>query len=287
MNMKPMKSRRLALRRFSLGGAFAYIFLTVVSVVAIFPLLWLLISAFKTSNEMLLNPTTFWPLEWTVENFKTVLFTFKFTTNIQNSLIVSLSTTLIATIISTLAAYGIVRFFPRFGNMMTKILITTYMFPAIMLVIPYAMVMSKLQLTNTRIGLVLVYLSFSVPYAVWLLVGFFQTVPIGIEEAARIDGANKLQVFRIVVLPLVAPGVVATAIYMFINAWNEFLYALILMSSSSKTTISVAVKTLEGSDILDWGALMAACSLVVVPSILFFCFIQSKITGGLSDGAVK
>lgn len=144
------------------------------------------------------------------------------------------------------------------------------MFPSIMLVIPYAMVMAKLNLTNTRIGLMLVYLSFSVPYAVWMLVGFFKTVPIGIEEAARIDGANKLQVFVRIVLPLVSPGIVATAIYVFINAWNEYLYSMILMSSSDKTTISVAVKTLEGADILNWGSLMAACAIVVVPSIIFF-----------------
>ena len=194
---------------------------------------------------------------------------------------------MVAIIISSLAAYGVVRFFPKLGNVMTKILVTTYMFPSIMLVIPYAMVMAKLNLTNTRIGLMLVYLSFSVPYAVWMLVGFFKTVPIGIEEAARIDGANKLQVFIRIVLPLVSPGIVATAIYVFINAWNEYLYSMILMSSSDKTTISVAVKTLEGADILNWGALMAACAIVVVPSIIFFCFIQNKMAGGLSDGAVK
>jgi len=96
-----------------------------------------------------------------------------------------------------------------------------------------------------------------------------------------------MQVFVRVVLPLVAPGIVSTAIYVFINAWNEYLYSMILMSSSDKTTISVAVKTLEGADILNWGSLMAACAIVVVPSIIFFCFIQSKLAGGLSDGAVK
>lgn len=274
-------------RRMTLGDVTSHLYLTALSVFAVFPLLWLLTSAFKSGSEMLGNPTTIFPRQWTLENFHTVLVTLKFGTNIGNSVIIALSTTLIATAISSLAAYGIVRFFPKLGNVMTKLLITTYMFPSIMLVIPYAVVMGRLNLTNTRVGLVLVYLSFSVPYAVWLLVGFFKTVPIGIEEAARIDGANKWQVFRIVVLPLVAPGMVATAIYMFINAWNEFLYALILMSSSSKTTISVALKALEGSDILDWGALMAACTIVVVPSIVFFCFIQRRIVGGLSEGAVK
>ena len=275
------------MKKIRTGTVVSYVYLTVLAVLAVFPLLWILVSSFKTSNDMLLHPTRFWPETWTLENFRTVLFTLRFTVNIRNSVIIALATTLIATTISSFAAYGVVRFFPRLGNAMTKVLVTTYMFPSIMLVIPYAVVMAKLGLTNTRTGLVLVYLSFSVPYAVWMLVGFFKTVPIEIEEAARIDGANKLQVFFQVVLPLVAPGLVATAIYTFINAWNEFLYALILMSSSDKTTISVAVHTLQGADILNWGALMAACVVVVLPSILFFCFIQNKIAGGLSEGAVK
>lgn len=269
------------------GTIVSNVYLIILSITAIFPLIWLLVSAFKSSSEILNNPTKILPIDWTLENFHTVLSTLKFTVNIRNSLIIASMTTIIAIVISSLGAYGIVRFFPKLGNAMTKILVTTYMFPSIMLVTPYAMVMSTLHLTNTRIGLVMVYLSFSVPYAVWMLVGFFKTVPIGIEEAARIDGANKLQVFGQVVLPLVAPGIVSTAIYVFINAWNEYLYSMILMSSSDKTTISVAVKTLEGADILNWGSLMAACAIVVVPSILFFCFIQNKMAGGLSDGAVK
>ena len=274
-------------KKFSPGGCFAYVYLTVLSVVCVFPLLWLLVSAFKSSGEMLANPTAFFPREWTLENFKTVLFTLNFTVNIKNSLIVALITTVIATTVSALAAYGIIRFFPKLGNIMTKLLITTYMFPSIMLVIPYAVVMRTIHLTNSRVGLVLVYMSFSVPYAVWMLVGFFKTVPIAIEESGRIDGANRVQVFTRLVLPLVRPGLVSTAIYVFINAWNEFLYALLLVSSSSKQTLSVAVKTLEGADILNWGSMMAASAIVVLPSIIFFCLIQNKIAGGLADGAVK
>ena len=162
-------------RRF--GDIVSNVYLILLSIVAVFPLLWLLVSAFKSSSEMLNNPTKIWPIQWTLANFKTVLFTLKFTVNIRNSLIIAGSTTVVAIIISSLAAYGVVRFFPKLGNVMTKILVTTYMFPSIMLVIPYAMVMAKLNLTNTRIGLMLVYLSFSVPYAVWMLVGFFKTVP--------------------------------------------------------------------------------------------------------------
>lgn len=210
-----------------------------------------------------------------------------FAGNISNSLIIAISTTCIAIVVSSMAAYGIVRFFPKLGSIMSKVLVATYMFPPILLAIPYSMVMAKLGFVNTRVGLVIVYLSFSVPYAVWMLVGFFKTVPLGIEEAARVDGANKLQTFVRIVLPLVMPGIVATAIYTFINAWNEFLYSLILINSTDKMTVSVALKSLQGSEILNWGDMMAASALVVVPSVIFFMFIQNKIAGGMTDGAVK
>ena len=190
-------------------------------------------------------------------------------------------------VISSLGAYGIVRFFPRFGRALTRVLITTYMFPPILLAVPYSIIIGMAGLTNSRIGLVIVYLSFSVPYAIWLLVGFFRTVPLEMEEAAKVDGANKLQVFIKVVLPIVAPGLVAVAIYTFINAWNEFLYSLILINSGSKMTVSVALKSLEGQEVLDWGTMMAASTIVVVPSVVFFMIIQRRIAGGLAQGSIK
>lgn len=263
------------------------IYLLLLCFFAVFPLLWIIISSIKGKGELTGNPTAFLPKVVTLEYYRHVIFDLGFIVNIRNSVIISLATTGIAITISALAAYGIVRFFPKIGTVLSKVLVTTYIFPPILLAIPYSIVMAKLGLTNTRIGLVLVYLSFSIPYAVWLLVGFFKTVPIGIEEAAKIDGANKFQVFMQVVIPLVAPGIVATAIYTFINVWNEFLYSLILINDTSKMTVAVALRSLNGSEILDWGDMMAASTLVVVPSIIFFCLIQNKIAGGLSEGAVK
>ena len=275
-----MKTKRL-------GNAISHIYLLILTFLAIFPLIWILISSIKSKGELTGNPTAFLPKQITFEYFRHVIFDLGFIVNIRNSVLISLCTTLIAIVIASLAAYGIVRFFPKVGNTMSKVLVTTYIFPPILLAIPYSIVMAKMGLTNTRVGLIIVYLSFSIPYAVWLLVGFFKTVPIGIEEAAKIDGANKIQVFAKVVVPLVAPGIVATAIYTFINAWNEFLYSLILMNDTSKMTVAVALRSLDGSEILDWGDMMAASTLVVIPSIVFFCLIQNKISGGLSEGAVK
>ena len=270
-----------------IGSIFCHFYLIILSVIAFFPLVWVILSSVKGSGELTSNPTSFLPKEFTFINYKNVIDNLGFTVNIGNSLIIALITTVIAITVSSMAAYGIVRFFPRFGNIMSRVLVTTYMFPPILLAIPYSLVMAKLGLTNTRVGLIIVYLSFSVPYAVWMLVGFFKTVPIGIEEAARVDGANKLVTFVRIVLPLVAPGIVATAIYTFINAWNEFLYSLILINSTDLMTVSVALKSLQGAEILDWGSMMAASTIVVIPSVIFFTFIQRYIAGGMTEGSVK
>ena len=265
----------------------AHLVLIIATIVAIFPLVWIIISSIKGKGELTQFPTRFWPQTFTLDYFTHVINDLHFVDNIRNSLVISLSTTVIATIISSMAAYGIVRFFPKLGAIMSRLLVTTYIFPPILLAIPYSIAIAKAGLGNSIIGLIIIYLSFSVPYAVWLLVGFFQTVPIGIEEAARIDGANKFVTFYKVVLPIVAPGIVATAIYTFINAWNEFLYALILINDTIKMTVAVALRSLNGSEVLDWGDMMAASVIVVLPSIIFFSIIQNKIASGLSEGSVK
>lgn len=279
------KGRRL--KRGWFGGAISYIYLTILAVIAVFPLVWILSSSLKGKGEIAANPLALLPQSITFENYKTVFLQMGFGANVLNSILVAGATTIIAITISCLGAYGIVRFMPRLGNAITRVLITTYMFPAILLAIPYSVIMGKAGLMNSRIGLIIVYMTFSVPYAVWLLVGFFKTVPMEIEEAARVDGATKMQAFHKVVVPIVAPGIVAVAIYTFINAWNEFLYSLILINSSSKMTVAVALKSLEGQEVLDWGVMMAASAVVVIPSVVFFMLIQKKIAGGLAQGSIK
>ena len=279
--------RKLKLKRGWFGDTVSYVYLTILAIIAMFPMVWILLTSVKGKGEMMGDPTAFLPKSLTLDNYRTVIQQLGFGGNVVNSIIVAMSTTLIAILISALGAYGVVRFFPKFGKLMTRVLITTYMFPPILLAVPYSIIMGKVNLMNSRVGLVIVYLSFSVPYAIWLLVGFFQTVPLEIEEAARVDGANKLQVFGKVVLPIVAPGLEAVAIYTFINAWNEFLYSLILMNSSDKMTVAVALKSLEGQEVMDWGVMMAASAMVVIPSVIFFMLIQKKIAGGLASGSIK
>ena len=280
-------NKRRTLRRGWFGDTVSYVYLTILAVIAMFPLLWIILSSLKGKGEIAGNPTAFFPQVISFENYQIVFEQMGFGTNVLNSILIAGGTTLLAITISCLGAYGIVRFMPRLGNAITRVLITTYMFPAILLAVPYSIIMGKLGLVNNRIGLIIGYMTFSVPYAVWLLVGFFKTVPLEIEEAARVDGATKIQTFTKVVMPIVAPGVVAVAIYTFINAWNEFLYSLILMNSSSKMTAAVALKSLEGQEVLDWGVMMAASTVVVVPSVIFFMLIQKRIAGGLAQGSIK
>ena len=279
--------KRKHFKRGIFGDTISYTYLTILSLLAAFPLFWILVSSVKSKGELTANPTAIFPQVFSLEYYKIVFEQLKFGTNIMNSVVVAGSTTIIAILISALGAYGVVRFFPRFGKIMTRVLITTYMFPPILLAIPYSIIMGKAGLMNSRIGLIIVYLSISVPYAIWLLVGFFQTVPLEIEEAAYMDGANKLQVFSRVVLPIVAPGVVAVAIYTFINVWNEFLFSLILINSRDKMTVAVGLKSLMGQEVLDWGVMMAASALVVIPSVIFFMLIQKRIAGGLAQGSIK
>lgn len=274
-------------RHFQFGLVVSHTYLIVLTILAVFPMLWILLSSIKSKGEITGNPTALFPKKVSFEFFRIVLQDLHFSTNIANSIIIALTTTLITVAISAFAAYGIVRFFPRVGKVLTRTLITTYMFPPILLAVPYSILMGQLGLTNSRIGLIIVYLSFSVPYAIWLLVGFFQTVPLELEEAATVDGANRLKVFWSIVLPIVMPGIIAVAIYTFINAWNEFMYSLILINSTSKMTVSVALRSLEGTEVFDWGTMMAASALVVIPSVIFFMSIQKKIAGGLAEGSIK
>ncbi|MCL3776770.1 MULTISPECIES: carbohydrate ABC transporter permease [unclassified Actinomyces] len=269
------------------GTAGVYVLLVIASFIAVFPLLWVVTSSFKTSTELAQNPLQPFSSSPTLEHYRTVVTEIGFLGNLRNSLLIATCSTLIAVLVSLLGAYGIVRFFPRVGRQLTKLLISTYMFPPILLAIPYTITMVRLGLMNSYAGLVIAYLSFSIPYAIWMLIGFFQTVPIGIEEAAAVDGASRLRVFWQISVPVILPGIVATAVYTFINTFNEFLYALLFITDSDKMPVAVGLYSLQGSEVLDWGAMMAASVIVIVPSVVFFMLIQRHIAGGLSEGSVK
>lgn len=279
-----MLNRRL---RNALSLSIPYAFLLIATVFATFPLVWLISSSLKSPGEITGDPLSFIPDDFTLVHYRTVLFDLGMLGNLQNSLVIGGSTTVVTIVVSCLAAYGIARLFPRVGERLTQILITTYMFPPILLAVPYTVILVALGLVNSYAGLVLAYLSFSIPYAIWMLTAFYRTVPIEIEEAAAVDGAGRLRIFLSVSTPIVIPGIVATAIYTFINAFNEFLFALLLINDTDKMPVAVALYSLTGAEVLDWGAMTAASTVVALPSVIFFFVIQRHIAAGLSEGSVK
>lgn len=264
-----------------------YTFLALVSVVFVFPIVWVALSSFKTGPDMSRHPTSLIPHPFIIDNYVKVFTELEFHRNLLNSLVISSIATALTVVISCLGAYGIVRHFPKVGRRMTRVLIMSYMFPPILLAVPFTLMLVQANLVNSYFGLILVYLSFSVPYALWMLVGFYQTVPVGIEEAAAVDGAGRFRIFLRIASPIVLPGIVATTIYTFINTFNEFLYALLFINESKKMPVAVALYSLTGTEVLDWGSLLAAATLVVIPSVIVFSFIQKYIAAGLSDGSVK
>lgn len=265
----------------------AYTILVLLLIFSVFPFIWLFFSSFKTLPDFVNNASKILPEKFTFGNYIRVIKDFGFAVYLRNSAVVSISAMVISIVLSSMAAYSVVRFFPRVGKRITNLIIVAYMFPPILLAVPYVMVVSMIRLTNSLVGLTIVYLSFTVPYCVWMLTGYFRSVPVEIEEAARIDGATRFQTFIRITLPLVVPGLVATAVFAFINAWNEFLYSLVLISSGSKKTVSVALYSLVGGETLQYGELTAASVLVVIPTIILFFCIQKRLVSGLTSGAIK
>ncbi|MEG0179853.1 MAG: carbohydrate ABC transporter permease [Oscillospiraceae bacterium] len=270
------------------SAALAYAFLCVAALLAAGPLVIIIFTSFKGQFEIVSNTAQLLPEKFTLYWYNSLLHKTDFLIYVKNSLVYSSLATLLGIAISSLAAYAITRYKGKKQKMFTRAIVMTYMFPPILLAIPYFMLVSALGLANTTRGLLMAYMSFTVPFCTYLLVSYFKTVPIDVEEAALIDGLTRPGVFFKISLPLVAPGVVATAIFAFINAWNEFLYSLLIISSGDKQTVSVGLYSLKGGmETLQWGDMMAASVLVVIPSIIFFSIIQKSIAAGLTAGAGK
>lgn len=270
------------------GMALAYIILVFAAILSAGPLIVVIFASLKGQYEIVSNTADLLPKQFSLYWYQSLLRKTDFLIYVRNSLLYSSLSTVLGMVISSLAAYAITRFGGKKQKVMTRVIVMTYMFPPILLAIPYFILVSNLGLANTVPGLLMAYMSFTVPFCTYLLVSYFRTVPRDVEEAAQIDGLTKQGVFLYISLPLVAPGLVATAIFAFINAWNEFLYSLLIISSGEKQTVSVGLYSLKGGmETLQWGDMMAASVLVVIPSILFFSIIQKSIVSGLTAGSDK
>ncbi|MGW6591602.1 carbohydrate ABC transporter permease [Streptomyces globisporus] len=250
-----------------------------------FPFVWLISTAFKPARELGSLHPTWIPENPTLGNFRQAFDEQPLLQAAGNSLV---SAALIAVVIATPMAYVMARHRGRLATAATGWVVVSQAFPFVLVIIPLFLILKNLHLINTLWGLILVYVVWSLPFALWMLAGYVRAVPAELEEAAAVDGAGRVRTLVSVVAPLLAPGIVATALFAFITAWNEFFFALVLLKTPEKQTLPVVLTHFLGAEgVADLGPLAAAAFLATLPSLLLFAFIQRRITGGMTAGAVK
>lgn len=261
--------------------------LAIISIVVVFPILWMVSSSLKSPAELFLREPNFIPEEFYWENYSNLFNRLNFGKYFVNSIVVSLTTTVTAVLIGVVSGYSFARFRFLGKRPALFLILISQMFPAALLVIPIFLILDQIGLINTHIGLVLAYTTFILPFSVWMMKGFYSTIPVDLEEAAVLDGCTRFQALYKVVLPLAAPGAAATGAFAFVVAWNEFLFALNLTLGDDTRTIPVGLSLLIGRYFNDWGVLMAGAVLASIPPFLVFMFLQRFMISGLTAGAVK
>ncbi|SEC55615.1 multiple sugar transport system permease protein [Amycolatopsis tolypomycina] len=250
------------------------------------PLYWMTVTAFKSDDQIVARTDDLWPTPWTTEQF-TNLFTGAFGTWYVNTILVSVASTVIALVCAALAGYALARLKFRGSESFTVTILLTYVMPGALLFIPLYRMMSGIGLNDSLWSLVLAYPTFTLPFATWLLVGYFKSIPAELEEAALVDGCTRFGAFRRIVLPLAKPGLLAVALFTLTNAWNEFLFAFVFITKDENKTLPVGMQSMIFGDVVPQGQLAAASLLISIPVVLMYGFGQRFLTEGLTAGAVK
>jgi multiple sugar transport system permease protein len=270
-----------------LQTSLAYVFLVVLLVFVLFPFYWMTVTSLKSETQMRSLTSMFWPSPVVLDNYRQLLAQTDFVKWFRNSVTVAVTSTLVATAIGTVGAYGLARLRFRGRAFMSSAVLITYLVPPSILFIPLYAQIRTFGLSDSLAGLIAAYPSFTVPFVTWLLMGYFESIPEELEEAAMIDGATRFGAFARVVLPLAAPGVLAAALYAFTQAWNEFLYALVFITDVKLRTLPVGLSTFITGDVFGWGFLMAGAVLTTVPVIAAYVYLQKYMVEGLTAGSVK
>jgi multiple sugar transport system permease protein len=257
-----------------------------VVLLAIGPFAWMILTSLTPSARINASGVSLGPAGWSVENYQRLLQHTSFLGNMGHSLVVALGTVALGLLVSVTAAYSFSRFrFPGRRALMLQFLLVN-MFPVVLLILPLFILMRKLGLLDTHLALILANATVAIPFAVWMLRSYIDAIPRSLDEAAMIDGCSRLTTLRRVVLPLALPGIISTGIYIFITAWNEYLYALTLGGRSVRT-VTVAIQTLIGEFQIEWGLLAAGGVVGALPVTVLFLLVQRRLVGGLTQGAVK
>jgi ABC-type glycerol-3-phosphate transport system permease component len=265
-----------------------YLLILLLSLWTIFPFYWQLATSVRSDVDLYTAKVDLFPKALTLEHYaKTFAPNSPFTTQFSNSFIVAVATTLIAIVSGSMAGYALtrLRFFGRAA--LARILVYAYLAPATMLFIPLFVMMQSVGLRDNLFGLVLAHLTFAVPFATWMMMGYFKSVPVELEEAAMVDGASRLTALWRIVMPLSAPAIVVVAVFAFTLSWNEFLYALVLVQAKDKMTAPIGLTSYVVGDVFYWGQMMAAATVMSLPPLLLYLFGQRWVVAGWTAGAVK
>ena len=254
---------------------------------AVLPLLWMLSTSLKPPREVFATPPTLVPAAPTLENFFRLVTDSLFLTYFKNSVVVSGLTVVLTMVVGAAGAYSLTRFSFPGRAALAKLILCTYMFAPIMIVIPIYILARRFGIVNTHTALVLSYSSFCLPFALWLLRAFFQSIPIELEEAAHVDGAGRVRAVVYIVAPLALPGLLATSIFTFTLAWNDYIFTRILIASDELKTLPVGVQDLFAAAVVDWGLIMAAGMLITIPALAFFMAVQRHLVAGWGSGGLK
>ena len=263
-----------------------YSLLVLLALAILFPIYYMVIISLKSPKDIYRTPSLL-PTNANLDNYVELFTQRDFLTNIRNSLIVAGAATFISVLFSAMAAYSLVRLRYLFRNWLGRLILFSYLTPSALLFIPLSVIIARLELGNTLHGLVFIYLTFAAPLSTWLLMGYFKGIPIDLEEQARVDGATRVQAFFRILLPLTTPGLIAVSVFTFTAAWNEFLFALIFISSPSLQTVPVAIGYLITGDVFRWGLIMAGAVSSAVPVMVLYYLAQRFVVQGLAAGAVK
>ena len=252
-----------------------------------FPLLFMVMTTLKPDGEIISATPTLFTSNPHLEHYYRLFATTKFLTYFRNSIVVAGSATLLCVTVATLAGYGITRFRFRGREGIAGIMLFTYMFAPIMIIVPFFILMRGYGLQNSHLGLVLAYTTFALPFSMWLLRSFFQSIPIELEQAAMTDGASRPQAVLYVIVPLALPGIIAVSIFSFIVAWNDYIFTRVLITSNELKTLPVGISDLVNATLIDWGMILAGGVVITIPALLFFIMIQRYLISGWGAGAVK
>jgi N,N'-diacetylchitobiose transport system permease protein len=256
--------------------------------VMVFPVFWMISSAFKPTDQINSLTPTWFSGHPTVSHFTSAVHTPFFWTDVKNTLIIVSVTVAVSIALAFLAAVALAKYRFTGRKLFIVLVIGIQMLPGAGLIIPLYVTLASYHLVNTLTGVIVTYLTIVLPFSVWTLRGFILGIPRELEEAAMVDGSTRLGAFVRILLPLVAPGLVATSVFAFIQAWNEYLYARIILASQGKQTITIWLSYFLGtSRSTDWGALMAGSTLTAIPAVVFFLIVQRRIAFGLTAGAVR